>query len=108
MEGYSCLLPSGAPDSPVCHWTGPVAYPVSDLLPYRAHPTVEPAVSLAHRTLSGVHWTVWCAQPTVGPATCHPQILLPTVGREHRWLTEQSGAPSDSPVNYSHVAFLFS
>jgi hypothetical protein len=28
---------------------------------------------------------------------------------EHRWLTGQSGAPPDSPMNYSHVApFLFS
>jgi hypothetical protein len=27
---------------------------------------------------------------------------------EHRWLTGQSDAPLDSPVNYSHVAlFLF-
>jgi hypothetical protein len=82
MEGYSCLLPSGAPDSLVCHRTGPVACPVRDLLPYRAHSTVEPAVSLLHWTLSGVHWTVRCAQPTIGPATCHPQISLPTVGRE--------------------------
>jgi hypothetical protein len=89
------------------HRIGHVACQVRDLLPYRAHPTVEPAVSLAHRTQSGVHQTVRCAQPTVGPATCHPQILLLTIGRERRWLTGQSGAPSDSPVNYSHVAFSF-
>jgi hypothetical protein len=74
----------------VRHRAGPVACPVCDLLPYRAHPTVEPAVSLAHQTLYGVHRTVWCAQPTVGPSTCHPQISLPTVGRERRWLIGQS------------------
>jgi hypothetical protein len=108
MEGYSCLLPSGALDSPVRHRIGPVACPVRDLLPCRAHPTVESAVSLAHRTLSGTHQTVRCPQPTVGSAMCHAQISLPTVGRGRRWLTGQSGAPPDSPVNYSHVAFLFS
>jgi hypothetical protein len=35
-------------------------------------------------------------------------IARTTVGRWHRWLTGQSGAPPDSPVNYSHVAFSFS
>jgi hypothetical protein len=56
--------------------------PVPDLLPYQAHPTVEPSVPLAHQTLysahwtlSGAHWTVWCDQLTVGvghasPADC--------------------------------------
>jgi hypothetical protein len=34
--------------------------------------------------------------------------MQPTVGRERLWLTGQSGAPPDSPVIYSHVAFLFS
>jgi hypothetical protein len=93
---------SGAPLDKSC------SCPVRDLLPYRAHPTVEPAVPLAHRTQSGAHWTVWCPQSTVGSAMCHAQISLPTVGRERRWLTRQSDAPPDSPVNYSHVAFFFS
>jgi hypothetical protein len=35
-----------------------------------------------------------------------PQIAQPTVGREHRWLTGQSGAPPDSPVIYSHTTPL--
>jgi hypothetical protein len=48
---------------------------VPDLLPYQAQPTVIPPVPLAHRTLSGAHWTVRCDQPTVGaghatPANC--------------------------------------
>jgi hypothetical protein len=32
------------------------------------------------------------------------KIARPTVGVGDRWLTGQSGAPPDSPVNYSHVA----
>jgi hypothetical protein len=63
---------------------------------------------LVHRTLSGAHRTVRCLLPTVGAATCRPQISRPTIGAGDRWLTGQSGAPPDSPVNYSHVAFLHS
>ena len=43
---------------------------------------------------------------TVGAATRRPQISRPTVGAGDCWLTGQSGAPPDSPVNYSHVAQL--
>jgi hypothetical protein len=50
--------------------------------------------------------TVRCPLPTVGAATRRPQISRPTVGAGDRWLTGQSGAPPDSPVNYSHVAPL--
>jgi hypothetical protein len=39
---------------------------VCDLLPYRAQPTVGLRDRLAHRTLSGAHRTVRCAQPSVG------------------------------------------
>jgi hypothetical protein len=92
---------SGAPLDRSCSCS------VHDLLPYRAHPTIEPAVPLAHRTMSGAHRIVWCPQPTVGSATCRAQILLPTVGRERHWLISQSGAPPDSLVNYSHIAFFF-
>ena len=65
--------------------------PVSDLLPYRAKPTVGSSVSLAHRALFGAHRTVRCDQPTVGSATCLAQIAQPTVGPADRWLTGQSG-----------------
>jgi hypothetical protein len=41
--------------------------------------------------------------PTVGAATRRPQISWPTVGAGDRWLTGQSGAPPDSPVNYSRT-----
>jgi hypothetical protein len=56
---------------------------------------------LAHRTLSGAHRTVRCPLQTVGLATRHVRIARPTVGSADRWLTGQSGAPPDSPVNYS-------
>jgi hypothetical protein len=60
---------------------------VLDFLPYRAQPTVGPPGPLAHRILSGAHRTVWCDQPTVGSATCHPLIVQMTVGRGRLWLT---------------------
>jgi hypothetical protein len=54
-----CIEQSGAPSDSHC------SCPVRDLLPYLAHPTVGPRGRLAHRTLSGAHRTVRCAQPTV-------------------------------------------
>jgi hypothetical protein len=44
--------------------------PVLDFFPYGEQPTVGPRNRLAHRTLSGTHRTVRCAQPTIGAATC--------------------------------------
>jgi hypothetical protein len=82
--------------------------PVLNFLPYRAQPTVGRPGLLAHRTLSGAHQTVWCDQPTVGLATCRPLIAQMTIGRGRLWLTGQSGAPPDSPVNYSCGAFFIS
>jgi hypothetical protein len=55
-----CTGQSGAPPDSHC------SSPVRDLLPYPAHPTVGPRDRLVHRTLSGAHRTVRCAQPTVG------------------------------------------
>jgi hypothetical protein len=75
---------------------------VHDLLPFLVHPTVGPRDRLAHRTLSGV------PNRPLARATCRALIARPTVGRWRRWLTGRSGAPPDSPVNYSHVASLFS
>jgi hypothetical protein len=46
--GKSCLLSTGAPDSPVHHRTLSGA----DFLPILAQPTVEVLEPLAHRTLS--------------------------------------------------------
>jgi hypothetical protein len=95
-----CTGQSGAPPNSHC------SCPVRDLLPFLVHPTVGPWGKLAHRTLSGAHRIVRCPLPTVGATTCRAKIARPTVGAGDRWLTAQSDAPPDSPVNYSHVAPL--
>jgi hypothetical protein len=61
-----CTRQSGVPPDNHCSCS------VRDLLPYRAQPTVAPPGPLAHRTLSGAHWTVRCAQPTVGARHASP------------------------------------
>jgi hypothetical protein len=106
LEGQSCLMSSGEPDSPVRHRTATVACPVRDFLPNRAQTTVAAPGPLAHRTLSGAHRIVRCPPSTVGASTRRPQISRPTIGTGDRWLTGQYGAPPDSPVNYSHVALM--
>jgi hypothetical protein len=80
----------------------------ADLFPYLAKPTVADSEPLAHRTLSGAHRTVRCPLLAVGSATCPAQIARPTVGPADRWLTGQSGASSDSPVNYSRTSLIIS
>jgi hypothetical protein len=92
QEGKSCLLSTGALDSPVHHRTLSGA----DFFPILAQPTVDDLEPLAHRT-------VRCPHQTVGPATCHARIARPTVGSADRWLTGQSGAPPDSPVVFSRT-----
>jgi hypothetical protein len=93
---------SGAPPDGYCSLSG------ADLLPFLAQTTIAAPGQLAHRTLSGAHRIVWCPLLTVKAATRRSWIARPTVGADDRWLTGQSSAPPDSPVNYSHVAFLFS
>jgi hypothetical protein len=88
---------SGAPLDIPCSLSG------ADRLPKLAQPTVEDLEPLAHRTLSGAHRTVWCPHQTVGSATRHARIARPTVGAADRWLTGLSGAPLDSPVNFSRT-----
>jgi hypothetical protein len=56
-----------------------------------------------HTGQSGAHRTVRCPLLTVGSATRHARIARPTVGSADRWLTGQSGAPQDSPVNFSRT-----
>jgi hypothetical protein len=63
---------------------------------------------LAHWTLSYAHRTVRCPLPTVGAPTLHARIARPTIGVADRWLTEQSGAPPDSPVIFSHTLLTVS
>jgi hypothetical protein len=96
-----CTGQSGAPPDSHCSSL------VLDFLPYGVQPTVGPWDRLAHRTLFGAHRTVRYAKPTVGATTCRTLIARPTVGRRRSCLTGQFGAPPDSPVIYSHVAFSF-
>jgi hypothetical protein len=91
-----CTGQSGAPAVSHC------SCPVHDVLPFMVHPTVGPRGQLAHRTLSGAHRTIRCAQPTI--AAGHTS---PTDRAADRWLIGQSGAPPDSPVNYSHTPLRF-
>jgi hypothetical protein len=83
-----CTGQSGAPPDSYC------SSPVRDFFPFRAHPIVEPAISLAHRT-------VRCAQPTIGSGHGSPADFAADRWLGRLWLTGQSGAPPDSPMNYS-------
>jgi hypothetical protein len=93
QEGNSCLLSTGAPDSPVHHRTLSGA----NFFPVLAQPTVEGLEPLAHRTLSGAHRTVRCPLQTVGPATVTRG--LPGRPLAHRTVR----CTPDSPVNFSHT-----
>jgi hypothetical protein len=88
-----CTEQSGAPPDNHC------SCPVRDLLPFLAHPTVGPQSWFVHRTVRCTSWPL-------EQSTCRAKIVRPTIGAGDRWLTGQSGAPPDSPVNYSHVAPL--
>jgi hypothetical protein len=73
----------------------------ADLLPFLAQTTVIAPGQLAHQTLPGAHWTVRCPLPTVGAGHASPADCVADHCASDRWLTGQSGAPPDSPVNYS-------
>jgi hypothetical protein len=88
---------SGAPPDNHCSMSG------VDLLPFQAQPTVGSLGWLAHRTLSGAHRTVRCPQPTVGVGHASRPDCAADRCAGGRWLTGQSGAPPDSPVNYSRT-----
>jgi hypothetical protein len=92
-----CTGQSGAPPDSYC------SCPVFDFFPYGEQPTVGPRDRLAHQSLSGAHRTVRCPLSIVGATTCRAKIARPTVGAGDRWLTGQSGAPPNSPVNYSRT-----
>jgi hypothetical protein len=92
---------SGAPPDNHCSCL------VCDFLPFLVQPTVATSGWLAHRTLSGAHRTVRCPQPTVGAGHASPADLVADRCAGDRWLTGQSGAPPDSPVNYNHTPLKF-
>jgi hypothetical protein len=93
---------SGAPSDSHC------SCPVHDLLPILAQSTVADSQQLAHRTLSGAHRTVRCLLPTVGAGHASPANCAADRCPVYRWLTGQSGAVPDSPVNYSRTPLKFS
>jgi hypothetical protein len=93
---------SGVPPDSHC------SCPVRDFLPFLAQLIVATLGWLVHRTLSGAHRTIRCPQPTVGASHTSPTDLAADRCAGGRWLTGQSGAPSDSPVNYSRTPPKFS
>jgi hypothetical protein len=93
---------SGAPPDSHCRQSG------ADLLSILAQSIVADSWQLAHRTLSGAHRTVRCPLPTVGVGHALPADCAADRCAGGRWLTRQSGAPLDSPVNYSHTPPIFS
>jgi hypothetical protein len=86
---------SGAPPDSHCRRSG------ADLLPFLAQTTVAPRRRLAHRT-------VQCPLPTVGAGHVSPVDFTADRCAVDRWLTGQSGAPPDSPVNFSRTPLNFS
>jgi hypothetical protein len=92
-----CTGQSGAPLDRHCSMSG------ADLLPKLAQPTIATLGWLAHRTLFGAHRTVRCPQSTVGAGHASPADYVADRCAGGRWLTGQSGAPPDSPVNYSRT-----
>jgi hypothetical protein len=108
LEGQTCLLSGGAPDSPVHHRTVTVA--VRCAISFHIWHTRSLVLGVGWRT---GHCPVHIGQSGVPNrpllrATHRPWIAQPTVGAGDRWLTGQSGAPPDSPVNYSHTPLHFS
>jgi hypothetical protein len=107
LEGQTCLLSGGAPDTPVHHRTVTVAvrYVISFHI-WRIRPLV---LGVGWRT---GHCPVHTRQSGVPNrlllrVTRHPRIVQPTVGAGDRWLPGQSGAPPNSPVNYSRMPLHF-
>jgi hypothetical protein len=106
LEGNSCLLSSGASDSPVRHRTGPVDCAVRDLL------SKFSIFDCCSSGLIGAPDTVRCTsdspvhQLTVGAVHVSREDCAADRCSGDRWLTGQSGAPPDSPVNFIYVAPL--
>ena len=99
-----CTGQSGAPpDSPVHHRTVPVAVRCAiSFLSWRIRP-----LQICGSWHTG-HCPVHTGQSGVPNrpllrATRRPRIAQPTISAGDHWLTGQSGAPPDSPVNYSRT-----
>jgi hypothetical protein len=81
---------SGAPPDSHCSMSG------ADFLPFLAQPTIGTSGWVAHRI-------VRCPLPIVGAGHASPADLAADRCAGGRWLTGQSGAPPDSPMNYSRT-----
>jgi hypothetical protein len=90
-EGNTCLLSGGALDSPVCHRTGTVQCPVQiAFLNWHSRPLKI--------------WSRWrTGHYPVPPSDCWLSHVSHADCAVDRWLTGQSGAPPDSPVNFSRT-----
>jgi hypothetical protein len=93
---------SGAPPDSHCRRSG------ADLFPFLAQMIVADSRQLAHQTLSGAHRTVLCPLPTVGAGHASPADCAADRCAFDRWLTGQSGALTDSPVNFSRTSLILS
>jgi hypothetical protein len=107
LEGQTCLLSGGAPDSPVHHRT--VTVVVRCAISFHIWCVRPLVLGVGWRT---GHCPVHTGQSGVPNrpllrATRRPRIVQPTVGAGDHWLTRQSGAPPDSPVNYSRTPLRF-
>jgi hypothetical protein len=96
VGGNSCLLSGGAPDSPVHHQTSTVYCPVRiSFLKWHSRP-----LQSCSRWRTG-HCPVPPADRWLGP-----RVACGLCGQPLRWRPlahGQSGAPPDSPVNYSRT-----
>jgi hypothetical protein len=93
---------SGAPPNSLCRRSG------ADFFPILAQPTIADSWQLVLRTLSDAHRTVRCLLPTIGAGHASPADCAVDRCPVNRWLTGQSGAPPDSPVNFSRTPLNFS
>jgi hypothetical protein len=103
LEGQTCLLSGGAPDSPVHHRT--------DTVVVRCAISFFSGASDRWSSESvGAPDTVRCtsAQPTVAAGHASPADCAADRCAGDRWLTGQFDAPPDSPVNYSRTPLIFS
>jgi hypothetical protein len=97
-----CTGQSDAPPDSHC------SCPVRDCLPKKAQSTVAASGPMAHRTLSGAPADRWCGPRVARGLRSRPLRWRPLAHRTVRCTTGQSGAPPDSPVNYSHTPLIFS
>jgi hypothetical protein len=108
LEGKSCLLLGGAPDSPVHHRTVTVHVRCAiSFHSWRSRP-----LQLQARWRTG-HCPVPPADHWSGPRVARgfsgrPLRWRPLAHGTVRCTTGQSGAPPDSPVNYSRTPAKFS